>query len=316
MKTLQKYSSGQTNNSQILCRIHHDKQKEPILFSQGNGGNTRFCQFRFSPRWHGIPNRSPIHFRGGGEKKKKKSDATEWKNENTNLLIVTSAACSGETAGCQTLKGTGAEFNASCQESLMWLSPPARAGIVKLSGAGKDAQTALRDALSLSPLQEHRSGRNRGWETSTIFTKVCVCVCMCACVNSNVDMIFLQLITVVPADAVAANGGWGGWAPLLTLEKLVLKVKVLLTGHLRAYYFVMYYASVCEAILRYSLVCEDICVCLWVNKNHCLVRLRNISLPLFSPLRSQSLPARIDRPSADYWSMNLYKMIITICLFQ
>ena len=119
---------------------------------------------------------------GAGEKKKKKkkkkkSDATEWKNENTNLLIVTSAACSGETAGCQTLKGTGAEFNASCQESLMWLSPPARAGIVKLSGAGKDAQTALRDALSLSPLQEHRSGRNRGWETSTIFTKVCVCAC-------------------------------------------------------------------------------------------------------------------------------------------
>ena len=111
------------------------------------------------------------------KKKKKKSDATEWKNENTNLLIVTSAACSGETAGCQTLKGTGAEFNASCQESLMWLSPPARAGIVKLSGAGKDAQTALRDALSLSPLQEHRSGRNRGWETSTIFTKVCVCAC-------------------------------------------------------------------------------------------------------------------------------------------
>lgn len=58
----------------------------------------------------------------------------------------------GETAGCQTLKGTGAEFNASCQGSLMWLSPPARAGIVKLSGAGEDAQTALRDALSLSQL--------------------------------------------------------------------------------------------------------------------------------------------------------------------
>lgn len=70
------------------------------------------------------------------KRKKKKSDATDWKkNENTNL-IVTSAACSGEAAGCQTLKGTGAEFNASCQGSLMWLSPPARAGIVKLSGAG------------------------------------------------------------------------------------------------------------------------------------------------------------------------------------
>lgn len=117
--------------------------------------------------------------------KKKKSDAMEWKNENTNLLIVTSAACSGETAGCQTLKGTGAEFNASCQGSLMWLSPPARAGIVKLSGSGKDAQTALRDAPSLSPLQEHRSGRNRGWEASTIFTKesVCTCGCVCACAH-------------------------------------------------------------------------------------------------------------------------------------
>lgn len=90
-----------------------------------------------------------------------------------------SAACSTETAGCQTLKGTGAEFNASCQGSLMWLSPPARAGIVKLSGAGKDAQTALRDAPSLSPLQEHRSGRNRGWEASTISTKGSVCTCGC-----------------------------------------------------------------------------------------------------------------------------------------
>lgn len=113
---------------------------------------------------------------------------------------------------------------------------------------------------------------------------------------------------------------WGGaltrWAPLLTPENFVFKVKVLLTGHLWAYDFLMHYASVFEAILRYSLACEHICVCLWVNKNHCSVRLRNIPLPLFSPLRSQSLPARIDRPSADYWSMNLYKMIITICLFQ
>lgn len=89
-----------------------------------------------------------------------------------------SAACSRETAGCQTLKGTEAEFNASCQGSLMWLSPPARAAIVKLSGAGRDAQTALRDALLAVPLQDHRSGRNRGWE-ACVHVDVCVHVRMC-----------------------------------------------------------------------------------------------------------------------------------------
>lgn len=117
------------------------------------------------------------------EKKKRRAMPRGEKNENTNLLIVTSAACSGETAGCQTLKGTGAEFNASCQGSLMWLSPPARAGIVKLSGAGEDAQTALRDALSLSPLREHRSGRNRGWGSiHHLHQRVCV-LATCGCVH-------------------------------------------------------------------------------------------------------------------------------------
>lgn len=57
--------------------------------------------------------------RRGLKKKKKEERCGVKKNENTNLLIVTSAACSGESAGCQTLKGTGAEFNASCQGSLM-----------------------------------------------------------------------------------------------------------------------------------------------------------------------------------------------------
>ncbi len=125
---------------------------------------------------------------------------------------------------------------------------------MKLSGAGKDAQTALRDALSLSPLQEHRSGRNRGWEASTIFTKesvcTCGCVCMCACVNRCCVDIFLQFLSVGTADAIEANGGVETrWAPLLP-QKLMFKVKVLLTGHLWAYYFLMHYASVCEAILR------------------------------------------------------------------
>lgn len=94
---------------------------------------------------------------------------------------------------------------------------------MKLSGAGKDAHTALRDALSLSPLQEHRSERNRGWEASTIFTKEtvytcgCVCMCMCACVNSRcVDIIVLQFLTVVANDAIEASGGLDTrWAPLL-----------------------------------------------------------------------------------------------------
>lgn len=40
---------------------------------------------------------------------------------------------------------------------------------------------------------------------------------------------------------------------------------------------------------------------------------KEYSPPPFSPLRSLSLPAHINRPSADYWSMNLYNMIITIC---
>ena len=145
-----------------------------------------------------------IHFRGSGRKKEKeKKTAAEWKNENTNLLIVTSAACWGETAGCQTLKGTEAEFNASCQESLMWLSPPARAGIVKLSGSGKDAQTALRDAPLAVPSPGTLLRRNRGWEGYTIFTNDSVCsvwqsVWMCACVNSGcVDNIGLHFLTSV-----------------------------------------------------------------------------------------------------------------------
>lgn len=136
----------------------------------------------------------------------------EWKNENTNLLIVTSAACSGETAGCQTLKGTGAEFNASCQGSLMWLSPPARAGIVKLSGAGKDAQTALRDAPLAVPTPGTLLRTQQGvGSIHHLHQGVCVyvplCVCMRTCVNSGcVEIIVLQLLTISSPDAIEANG--------------------------------------------------------------------------------------------------------------
>lgn len=164
----------------------------------------------------------------------------------------------------------------------MWLSPPARAGIVKLSGAGKDAQTALRDALSLSPLQEHRSGRNRGWEASTIFTKVPVCVYMWLCVHVRMCELMLcwHYFSAVPHCCCC----WcyrSKWAPLLP-QKPVFKVRMLLTAHLWAYNYLMHYALVCEAILSESLVRVHICVCLWENKNHCLVRLRNIPLPLLS----------------------------------
>lgn len=73
------------------------------------------------------------------------------KKETQTSLLSTSAACSEESAGCQTLKGTEAEFNASCQGMLMWLSPPARAGIVKLSDAGKDAQNSTAGCPSVCP---------------------------------------------------------------------------------------------------------------------------------------------------------------------
>lgn len=76
-----------------------------------------------------------------------------------------SAACSEEAAGCQTLKQTGAEFNASCQRSLMWLLPPAKAGIVKLSGAAKDAPTALRDAPFTVPTLGTSLWKQQGGET-------------------------------------------------------------------------------------------------------------------------------------------------------
>lgn len=82
---------------------------------------------------------------GGG------STCTGDKKETQTSLLSTSAACSEESAGCQTLKGTEAEFNASCQGMLMWLSPPARAGIVKLSDAGKDAQNSTAGCPSLCP---------------------------------------------------------------------------------------------------------------------------------------------------------------------
>lgn len=93
--------------------------------------------------------------------------------------------------------------------------------------------------------------------------------------------------------------------------KNVFKVKALLTTHLWVYYILMHDALVWETILRQSLVCVHIFGCLWENKNHCLLRLRKLPLPFFPP-RSPALPAFIDRPSADYWSVNLYQMIIAM----
>lgn len=154
MKTFPKYSSGQ-----VLYGIHRDKQKAPVHWQFSHRAMAQTLDSAnsdFRPSDTESPNCSRMHFSGGGKQKIKKKvercrGVKKRKKKNTNLLIGTSAACSGETAGCQTLKGTGAEFNASCQGSLMWLSPPARAAIVKLSGSGKDAQAALRDALLAVP---------------------------------------------------------------------------------------------------------------------------------------------------------------------
>jgi len=104
----------------------------------------------------------------------------------TNLLIVTSAACS---AGCQTLKGTGAEFNASCQGDLMWLSPPARAGIVKLSGAGNGAQNSTAGCPSCCPHSRNIApdATGGGKHPPSSPKGLCACmVCIRACVNSVV----------------------------------------------------------------------------------------------------------------------------------
>lgn len=105
---------------------------------------------------------------------------------NTNLCIVPSAACSGETAGYQTLTGTKAEFNVSCQQTLMWLTPPARAGIVKLSGRGEDAQSALRDPLLTvpapgAPLQTQQGVKKPPPTSLRSFCVACVCTCMNPC---------------------------------------------------------------------------------------------------------------------------------------
>lgn len=94
---------------------------------------------------------------------------------------------------------------------------------MKLSGAGEDAQTALRDALSLSPLREHRSGRNRGWGSlhhlhqrlCVLATCDCVHVRMCECCACCVDI----FPTVVTPDAIETNGGFETrWGPLLPVQ--------------------------------------------------------------------------------------------------
>lgn len=125
----------------------------------------------FCPQWRRYP--SKIH-------------AGTINKGNTNLCIVPSAACSGETAGYQTLTGTEAEFNVSCQQTLMWLTPPARAGIVKLSGRGEDAQSALRDALLTvpapgAPLQAQQGVKKPPPTSLRSFCVACVCTCMNPC---------------------------------------------------------------------------------------------------------------------------------------
>lgn len=135
-------------------------------------------------QWRGIlnPLLNTFWWKWWQKEEEEKRAMMKWKNENTNLLIVTSAACSGETAGYQTLKGTGAEFNASCQGNLMWLSPPARDGIVKLSAGGKDAQTALRDAVpspgtSLRTQQGVGMGKHPPSSPRSLYVFVTVCAC-------------------------------------------------------------------------------------------------------------------------------------------
>ena len=140
--------------------------------------------------------------------------------------------------------------------------------------------------LSLSPLQEHCSGRNRGWEAYTIFTKDSVCsvwqsVCMRACVNSVcVDNIVLHFLTVVTADSLEANGGFETrWAPFADLTTRIHGQGAAdwpFTEHFRCIT-----PQCVKQFLRVSLVCLHICVCLWVNKNHCLVS-GNTPLPHLS----------------------------------
>lgn len=207
---------------------------------------------------------------------------SEKKNENTNL-IVTSAACSGEAAGCQTLKGTGAEFNASCQGSLMWLSPPARAGIVKLSGAGWGrSNSAAGCPLTVpTPGASLRTQQGVGKHPPSSPKSRCVgymWLRTCAHVWIHGVLTFFFAVSHCFCSWCYKRGVSRHHRPLYS----PFKVKVLLTAFFRAYHFLMHYASVCEAILRQSQVCVHICVCLWVNKNHCFVRLRNIPLPLLS----------------------------------
>lgn len=184
------------------------------------------------------------------------------KNGNTNLLIVTSAACSGQTAGCQTLKGTEAEFNASCQGSLMWLSPPARAGIVKLSGSGKDAQKARRDAPLACPRSRSIAADATGGgkrPPSSPQDPVCVCVyvgrrvCMCACVNSDLCLHYSSAVSHCGCCWLGGRRrcfefGWDphprpGPLPHYRPIKVVFKVTVLLTGNIWACTLLKHYSN-------------------------------------------------------------------------
>lgn len=102
----------------------------------------------------------------------------------------------------------------------MWLSPPARAAKVKLSGAGwgRSRSGAAGCPLSVSPLQEHRSGRTRGWGAFH-HLRHWVLACWlqwaaykCACVNlCRVDIFGGLLLTVLAnvagSNRVSARGG-------------------------------------------------------------------------------------------------------------
>lgn len=132
--------------------------------------------------------------------------------------------------------------------------------------------------LSLSPLQEHRSGHNRGWEASTVFTNEpvhmwdCVSVCVHAHVWTEVVLVFCGfslLVLLILQNKMNCGDETG----LFTAPKICVQGQVAADWP----HFPALHLSVWSN-LRYSLAC----VCLWVNKNHCLVRLRNIALPFLS----------------------------------
>lgn len=96
---------------------------------------------------------------------------------------------------------------------------------MKLSGAGKDAQKALRDAPLAVPVPGTSLRTQQGvGSIHHLHQRLCVCMYMRACVNSGcADIIVLQFLTVVTADSIEAIGEFEmEWvAPSLTIKTCV-----------------------------------------------------------------------------------------------